>query len=327
MTIHHTQSQNPAQHEEANSQSKTAQNINSFATNHHLLVTSPQGMVQNLNTAPPQIRRQMIKSLQRQNGNRFVQRLVADYQTQSIQRDATGCADCAQHDEDEEPVRRMVDNRRVPIVRRAPAIQRYTVPGALSCMGVVQHINSSSPYRPNWAKTRPRYTFVGTTDDSNETLEDGTVLYHMQGRSANTVTMTVSQDLPEWIASERPNREAEQAAWDTAHSTLQTHENGHSTIAETNRVAMEGDWQGVVIEGSGANLAQARQDAESQLATDKQLWLDQSQAQQEMIDPFSVTVTCPAPPVEDEESAEGEAQSAAEPVAITSVAHADHATA
>lgn len=192
-------------------------------------------------------------------------------------------------------------------------------------MGTVEYMNQSSPYRPNWAKTEPHYRFVGSTHDSNERLEDGGYIYQMQGRDTNTITHTAPQDLPQWNPTERPNRDAEVAAWSAMHGTLQAHENEHTVIAETNRVAMEGDWQAVNIEGSGSSLAQARADAASQLATDKALWLAQSQAQQNMIDPFTVTLTCPAPPVEDEEGESAESASA-EPISITSQAHGDHAT-
>ena len=303
---------NPAQTEDVSAQ-KSIQPDHSTVVRTPTLPTSTQGMVKNLQTAPPHLRRQMITTLQRQNGNRFVQRLVENYQTPILQRGATGCADCAQHEEEDEPIRRI------------PDIQRYTVPGNLSCMGTVEYINAHSPYLPNWAKTAPHYTFVGTTEDSHEQLEDGSYVYRMAGRPTNTITHTAPQDLPQWNPTERPNREAELAAWNQMHATLQTHENRHVEIAQTNETAMQDDWQHVNIEGMGSTLGQAQADAESQFRADKALWLAQSQAQQDMIDPFSVTLTCPAPPVEDEESAS--AESSAEPVSITSQAHGDHAAA
>ncbi len=287
------------------------------------LAASPKGVIRQLQTAPPQIRRQLISSLQRQNGNQFVQRLVADYQNHDIQREGDGCAACGgQHEEDEE----QLQVQRAPDLRRAPYIQRYTVPGSLSCIGTVSYMNQHSPYRPNWAKTSPHYTFVGSTNDSHERLEGGSFIYTMQGQASNTITKTAPQDLPQWNPTERPNRDAEVSAWNTMHGTLQTHENRHVEIAEENRVAMESDWQTVNIEGSGASLAVARQDAERQLREDKQLWLDQSQAQQNMIDPFSVELVCPAPPVEDEEGESAESASAAEPIVVGGQAHGENAT-
>lgn len=317
--LHHTDA---TQIDEFSTQNSSDQPSTLRASSPYQPATS-QAVMHQLHTAPPHIRRQLVSSLQRQNGNQFVQRLVADYQKQDIQRHGDGCAACGgQHVEDEE----QVQVQRAPNLRRAPYIQRYTVPGSLSCMGTVSYMNQSSPYRPNWAKTSPHYTFVGATTDSNERLDDGSYIYTMQGRSSNSITHTAPQDLPNWNPTARPNREAEVAAWNTMHGTLQAHENEHVRIAEENRVAMETDWQNVNIEGTGASLAAARTDAARQLREDKALWLAQSQAQQDMIDPFSVELVCPAPPAEDEEGASAESTSA-EPITVGGQAHGEHATA
>lgn len=304
--------QSPRTDEQARHQSAATE-----ATPASALTTAPGALVSTLVQADPALRRQMITGLQRRHGNQFVQRVMAE-----VQRECAACG--AEEDE----LQRGVVQRHL----RAPAnvVQPdYNVPSQLECIETVGWINTNSPHRPAWAKTTDRYTFHGRTHDSRSE-EDGTHTYQMEGHGGLSVTKSVSQDMPQWTPSPRPNRDEVVAAWNAMHGALQAHEDEHVGIAETNRTTMEGLWQNVSITGTGSSAQQAEADATQQFRDTKQGWLDDSQDNQDDIDPYTAQMTCPAPPVEEEEGATGEQATAVQqppptPVAGTGCAPGEHA--
>jgi hypothetical protein len=173
-------------------------------------------------------------------------------------------------------------------------LQRYTVPGALPCNEVVDWLNSSSPYAPEWAQTQCHYAFNGGISPSLRTLSDGTYEARVRGHGKLSVTVACPIDRPSWNPTPRPNRAAEVTAWNTMSTALNGHEQQHRQIGQQWRATLQSNYRGVDFTVTGVTQADAMQAATAQLSGEQQQWMADAQAAQSAIDPFTGAVlTCP----------------------------------
>lgn len=172
-------------------------------------------------------------------------------------------------------------------------IQRYPVPGSLACNEVVDWLNANSPYAPEWAETRCTYSFSNVRVNTRA-LPDGTVRATVTGSPSLSVTKACPIDSPNWSPTARPNRAAELAAWNSMKTTLAAHEQRHRQIGEQQRVAMQTSFRAINITVTGADQADAMQQAQQRVADLQQQWTQDAQAAQDAIDPFrGAVLTCP----------------------------------
>jgi len=185
---------------------------------------------------------------------------------------------------------------------RVVQLQRWTVPASLACDEVVPHMDSSSPYAPEWAATRSTHTFNGQVRVRHETNEDGTVESTAMGHPGVSVSVSSPVDRPHWNPSPRPNRAAEVAAFGAMRASLDAHESEHQRIGQTNNAELQRRYRAVNATVTGSNAQSNTQQLTSQLQTDQQEWANWAQEQQDDIDPFrGAVLNCPAPPEEVEE--------------------------
>ena len=184
--------------------------------------------------------------------------------------------------------------RRLPAGMAHPMLQCYRVPGTLRCNQVVDWLNRNSPYAPEWAQTECTYVFEGGLQTNSETLRDGRVRVSVRGSDAATVMGECPIDQPEWEPSERPNREAEVAAWRAMRVALDAHEHEHRRIGERWRRTLERRYRAVRFSVTGADESDAISLAQDRVAALQQQWTADAQAAQDAIDPFrGAQLACP----------------------------------
>lgn len=175
-----------------------------------------------------------------------------------------------------------------------PLIQCYQVPGSLRCNELVSWLNSSSPYRPEWAETRCTYSFNGNLLTRSRTLSDGRVQIVVRGHRGMTAAVDCPIDRPEWSPSERPRRDAEIAAWNAMLRSLDTHEQQHRRIGERWRGVLQARYRAIDFTVTGSDEADASTQAQERVAVLEQQYQADAQHAQDAIDPFrGATLTCP----------------------------------
>ncbi|WP_322814461.1 DUF4157 domain-containing protein [Chloroflexus sp.] len=188
------------------------------------------------------------------------------------------------------PIRRLCP---LPVPAQ-PLLQCYRVPGSLRCHEVVDWLNTNSPYAPEWAETRCTYDFNGGVQTRSETLRDGRVRVTARGTPSATVGVDCPIDRPEWEPTERPNRDAEVAAWQAMRATLDAHEAEHRRIGQRWRAILEGRFRAVSFTVTGSDAADAMQQAQDRLTALQRQWQADAQAAQNAIDPFrGAVLRCP----------------------------------
>ncbi|MBO9319986.1 MAG: DUF4157 domain-containing protein [Chloroflexus sp.] len=179
-------------------------------------------------------------------------------------------------------------------VQAQPLLQCYRVPGSLRCNEVVDWLNANSPYAPEWAETRCTYEFNGGVQTRSETLRDGRVRVTARGMPSATVTVDCPIDRPEWEPTDRPNRDAEVAAWQAMRVTLDAHEAEHRRISQRWRAILERRFRAINFTVTGDDAADAMQQAQARVAELQQQWQTEAQAAQDKIDPFrGAVLRCP----------------------------------
>lgn len=175
-----------------------------------------------------------------------------------------------------------------------PLLQCYRVPGSLRCNEVVDWLNANSPYAPEWAETRCTYEFNGGVQTRSETLRDGRVRVTARGMPSATVTVDCPIDRPEWEPTDRPNRDAEVAAWRAMRVTLDAHEAEHRRIGQRWRVMLERRFRAINFTVTGDDTADAMQQTQDRVAALQRQWQTEAQADQDVIDPFrGAVLRCP----------------------------------
>lgn len=180
--------------------------------------------------------------------------------------------------------------------RPTASVQRYAVgvDADASCEEVFNWLQSSSPHKPAWAKTKVKFTWQR---DMSATAEEEDDTYTVTVADTS-VDVEKNVDMPEYA----PTSKGMQEAWSTMYAELRAHEAEHEAIAD--------DWQTTLSDRLAA--ASYTVTAESEDAAKKKglaladadwtQWIKDHQAAQDAIDPFFATLTCPAE--DDEESEE-----------------------
>lgn len=256
---------------------------------------------------PIKLQRRLVQQMQITHGNQTVQRLFAD----DVQRCGCGgtCATCST--DEQETVQRAPDTAPMPVTEGTVSpgtIQAWRVPGHLGCMDLVPYMNENSPHPDHaWGYTSSTFTFNGDPNHDVAESEYGGFEDHVTGNPEAVVGRDTDVDLPEWTASERPQREEEQAAFDSMVSTLSGHEDEHVRIATEHQATMQETWRTLDFTEIGDTAAQARTAGNTAVDEERQRLIDDHQTDTSAIDPYDGAIlTCPAPPLEDEESAEAE---------------------
>ena len=185
-----------------------------------------------------------------------------------------------------------------PLAAPAQArLQCYTVPGSLACDDLVHWLRQNSPYAPEWAETDCNYSFIGGVHTQSTPNPDGGVTMRAQGNSKSTVAVSCPIDRPRWNPTDRPNRDAEVAAWQAMLGDLSDHEHQHRQIGQTWQATLQSRFQAVDFTVTGADTAEATAKASQQLADMQTQWVAEAQVAQSAIDPFQGAIlTCPSPP-------------------------------
>lgn len=175
-----------------------------------------------------------------------------------------------------------------------PVPQCYRVPGELRCDELVDWLNTSSPYSPEWAQTNCNYSFNGRLRTRHQTSPDGTVEVTVSGHNKLTVSVSCPIDRPDWTPTRRPNRAAEVAAWSAMRASLDAHEREHRRIGQEWRTTLQDRFRAVNFSVTGNSQEEAMTQAQTQTVTDQQSWMTEAQAAQDAIDPFrGAVLTCP----------------------------------
>jgi Domain of unknown function (DUF4157) len=178
-----------------------------------------------------------------------------------------------------------------------PRLQCYSVPGSLDCIDLVHWLRQNSPYAPEWAETDCNYSFHGGVSTSFTPNPGGGVTMRARGGSQSTVLVNCPIDRPSWNPTERPNREAEVAAWQAMLADLGTHEGQHRQIGQTWQATLQSRFQAVDFTVTGADKAEATANVSHHLADLQTQWGAEAQAAQDAIDPFQGAIlTCPSAP-------------------------------
>jgi hypothetical protein len=175
-----------------------------------------------------------------------------------------------------------------------PRLQCYTVPGSLDCSDLVHWLRQNSPYAPEWAETACNYSFNGGVRTHSTPNLGGGVTVRAQGSSKSTVSVSCPIDRPSWNPTNRPNRDAEVAAWQAMLADLSAHEQQHRQIGQTWQATLQSRFQAVDFTVTGADEAEANANASQHLVDLQTQWGAEAQAAQDAIDPFQGAVlTCP----------------------------------
>jgi Domain of unknown function (DUF4157)/Bacterial protein of unknown function (DUF922) len=181
------------------------------------------------------------------------------------------------------------------VLARLPArsLQRYRVPSELPCSGVVDWLDTHSPYTPEWAETHCTYDFNGGLTVTSKNVPSGIEL-NGKGNARLTVSVNCPVDRPEWSPSRRANRDAEVRAWRNMRQTLDAHENEHRRIGRTWKDTLQSRFRAMDVTVTGSDAADARQQLVDKVQAEQQSWADDAQAAQDAIDPFrGAVLDCP----------------------------------
>lgn len=160
-------------------------------------------------------------------------------------------------------------------------VQRWSVglpAGTTDCAVVVNWINANSPYRQSsgWARTRPSFgwggdfVYAGSGDSLTLSLANP------------TVTLNTTVDMPNWS----PTNPAMSRAWTQMSADLRQHEALHEGVATT--------WKATLLSRlTSLSLPIARQaDGPAAVRRAWQGWLDEHQADQTALDPYTALLDC-----------------------------------
>jgi len=176
----------------------------------------------------------------------------------------------------------------------APKLQRYPVPGALKCPDLVNWLNTSSPYAPEWAQTDCQYEFNGELQVSPPRSSTGNVTLTAKGHPRLTVAVTCNTDLPEWSPTGPEGGTKQLLAWQRMITQLSAHERRHKAIGEQWRVTTQRRFRTYNATVSGTDQDDAMSKLTDKVAADQAKWQLDAQAAQKAIDPFTGAIlTCP----------------------------------
>lgn len=188
--------------------------------------------------------------------------------------------------------------RRASPIRRGralPTIQRYRVrvPRNADCETVADWLDSSGPHSPDWALTTVDFSLRPAP---HVEAGEGDGEYVVTFPTA-TVGISKTVDMPNWRPPAGPMREA----WSAAYAELRTHEAEHEAIGDRWKTTLEGRLHEFSTTVTAESERAAGRQGVAALSVDWEIWGDEHQADQDLIDPFNVTLICPVDE-EDEEA-------------------------
>jgi hypothetical protein len=101
--------------------------------------------------------------------------------------------------------------------------------------------------------------------------------------------MNKTVDMPQWS----PSNAAMRRAWTRSHGILRAHEARHEAIATGWKERLPGRLTGLDLTLSATNRTDAEAEAPTAADGDWQGWINQHQADQSAIDPFTAPFDCP----------------------------------
>lgn len=178
-------------------------------------------------------------------------------------------------------LQRLAGNRAVAgVLGRRPTIQRWAVgynAASEDCIAAANWITAHTPHpRGAWARTFVRFARSGTVQVSG-TGTDLTATF-----SDPAVTPTKRVDMPTWS----PTRPIMAAAWSRASTELRAHETAHEEKGDEWKTELESRLT------SFSEPVRSRAAGEAELSRQWRQWVADHQADQDLLDPFSVTLDC-----------------------------------
>jgi hypothetical protein len=178
-------------------------------------------------------------------------------------------------------------------------IQRYPVGVAADADydTLLDWLMTSSPHLPDaWALTTANFSY-NTGRARAELVEEGEYTVTFRGPR---VTLSKEVDMPTWRSSSREMR----VVWDAMYSELRAHEARHEGIADRWKTELQRRMNEYSVTVYADSETEAKEQAVADFEFEFAGWIDEQQAEQDAIDPFTATLARPAG--EDEGEAEGE---------------------
>jgi post-segregation antitoxin (ccd killing protein) len=180
-----------------------------------------------------------------------------------------------------------------PAFRRSngnQTLQRYPVdlPANASCTEVLDWMNTSNPYVPNWAQTAVSFdwrgSFLISSSAPNFRLRVGNPRMIMTGPTV---------DMPQY----QPRDPAMRLAWQAMYRSLCTHEGRHEGIARAWRGTLLQRLRALNLEVTASSRDEVNAMAQELIQAEWDQWLAEHQEAQDAIDPYTGTLNCPETPV------------------------------
>jgi hypothetical protein len=192
---------------------------------------------------------------------------------------------------------RLLERGRMGQTAGAP-LQRYPVgvPPDADCETLLDWMNSSNPYVPNWAQTSCEY-------------EPNVERFRVAGEAPNfrlrlirprVTLLGCSIDMPEW----EPSDPAMQRAWEAEMRHIRAHENEHVAIGRRDRRFLQRALQTLEIPVTAVDREDAMAQAEALFQAEWARIEGEAQERQRAIDPHPGNLQCPDPEEEDDTETE-----------------------
>jgi len=179
-------------------------------------------------------------------------------------------------------------------LQACPLIQRYRVPGNLSCNYVIDWLHINSPYkRQGHAKTSCNLKYAGDPTKKVSKLKNGNVKKTVSGNNRMQVSINPMTDMPEWSPLPRPCLDAEKNAWKSFYDQLMAHEQVHKKICRDWQSKTQPLWRTIKFSVEGQDEADADSKVQVELESWQQKWNNELQSSHDAIDPFSNLLFCP----------------------------------
>jgi hypothetical protein len=187
-----------------------------------------------------------------------------------------------------------------------PPIQRYPVgvPPDADCETLLDWMNSSNPYVPNWAQTSCEYEPL--VERFRVTGKAPNFVIRLRSPGVKALGCTV--DVPEW----EPSDPAMRRAWEAEMRHIRSHENEHVRIGRRERRIMQNALERLRIPVTAVDREDAMAQAEALIQAE---WLrieGEGQERQRAIDPHPGDLQCPDEEVDEETTEETETEAEAE---------------
>jgi hypothetical protein len=199
---------------------------------------------------------------------------------------------------------RLLERGRAGATAGAP-LQRYPVdvPADADCDTLLDWMNSSNPYVPNWAQTSceyeplvERFRITGTAPN-----------FRLRLRNPRVRFLGCEIDLPEWAPSDPAMRDA----WEAEMRHIRAHENEHVGIGRRERRIMQNALRDLNLPVTADTREEAMAQAQDLFDAEWARIETEGQARQNAIDPHPGNLQCPDQPIDEETGEETETEESA----------------